>query len=408
MIKVAFRNLARRKRRTMITAASIGFGVWLAVLTIGIRESTYQRFVLAGAQAGYGYLTVGDQGFQPSQPSLSSLPEATPLIEKLEAIPGVIKVLPRRVGEAVLQSTRRNTGSAWLAVDPKREGPGFNLFCQNMLGGACDATWQKGALIGATLAKNLQLKQGDQLIYTFQHAPNQNISLMTEIRGIFQTGSEELDGHLFMLPLDEVNSQLPPESRSISYLATFVADSYAVDQIFPLIKAQLGTEQLMTWQKTQPDLDEYFAADRIMYYTMLAFVVLIIAAGVTTCTNMNIIERRREMGTLLAIGMFPLQLLQLLLTEAFCLAWIGLSLGIVTVAPFFLYLHFHGFDFSPYVAEADQLGHQAGAEFLIGCSLHWIQVFSITATIFLISLLAALYPALSAAYTLPIKILREA
>lgn len=408
MMRLAFRNLWRRKRRTLITATSIGFGLWLSVLMIGIQESTYQRFVHTGSQGGFGYLTVGASGFSPSRAQVSKLPPNSDLRQRLEAVPGVNQVLPRRVGEAVLQSITRNTGAAWMAVDPALETKASNLFCLHLIEGLCSAEWRRGALVGQTLAQNLKVKVGDQLIYTIQHMAGQSISLMTEVQGIFLTGSDDLDGHLFMLPLEELNAQLPPEAQRLSFYALFVDNSYEVDRLRPQLEKLIQPgEELLSWKETQPDLVSYFAANRMMYYTMLAFIGLIIASGVSTCMNMNIIERRRELGTLLALGMYPRQVLGLLMSEALCLAALGFSLGLTAVVPFFLYLHFQGFDMGPWVGDSMSLGNVAQVDLVVRCQLHWQQALVIGATPFAMSLLAALLPAFRAAYTLPLKILRE-
>ncbi len=409
MWQLAFRNLWRRKRRALITALSIAFGFWLAVILIGIRESVSHRFIAVGAKGGFGYLTIAPRDFASHKAQQSHFRFDSSLETLLASFPEIKGAAPRRVGEAILQSTSQNTGSAWLAVDPKRENAAVNLYCTYMREGQCGPDWTKGAIIGSILAEKLKLQRDDPLIYTLQFADGQSISLMTHVHGIFHTAAEDLDSHLFMIPIQELQAELPETARYFSYMAIFVDNSYQVGYVTEALNQKLPEGfRAFTWKETQPSLVEFFAADRLLFMILLTFISLIISAGIATCMNMNFLERRKEIGTLLAIGMLPRQLLGLLLREALALGIVGTALGVVVTSPFYLYLNLKGVDISPLMGHTMSVGGITQGDMILKCRLLLWQFAGITATPILASVVASLIPAIRASRSLPVEILREA
>ncbi len=409
MLQLAFRNLWRRKRRTVITALSIAFGFWLAVILIGIRESVSHRFIEVGAKGSFGFLTVAARDFESRKAQLSHFQPSAELKDIIASVPEIRAAVPRRIGESILQSTHQNTGAGWMAVDPKLENADVNLFCHYLKEGTCGPEWKRGAIIGSTLAEKLKVKRDDELIYTLQFANGQSISLMTHVQGIFHTASEDLDGHLYLIPIDELEAELPASARYFSYMAIFVDNAYQVARVTRELNSRLPPElKAFTWQETQPSLVEFFAADRLIFMILLVFICLIIAAGIATCMNMNFIERRREIGTLLAIGMYPRQILVLLLQEALALGIVGTCLGTLITAPFYLYLNLHGVDISRMMGYSMTAGGITQGDMVLHCRLLLWQALGIAAAPILSSLLASLIPAYLASTTMPVEILREA
>ncbi len=133
---LAWRNLWRHKRRTLITASSIAFGVLLAVTFTGAGDYFYTRMIDAGANMGMGHITVAAPDYNRAPSSKKYLQQRQELSQNLMQVEGVTAVTARIHGQAMFASARKSFGGAFIAIDPVVEDENTNLFIKAMVEGA--------------------------------------------------------------------------------------------------------------------------------------------------------------------------------------------------------------------------------------------------------------------------------
>ena len=164
---MAWRNLWRRKRRTLITSISIGFGVMLAVTFTGSGDYWYTNMINAGATMGLGHITIEPNGYNQT-PSLDKrLLNAGQIRKHVLTIPGVSNAIVRIMGQAMFASASKTIGGMFLAVDPAQEFPDQNLLLGSLIQGQLfPGTDGRGIVVGSKMAKKLNLRIGKKLVYT--------------------------------------------------------------------------------------------------------------------------------------------------------------------------------------------------------------------------------------------------
>lgn len=410
LINQAYRNLWRRKRRTLITASSIGFGVWLAILTIGTRENTYQRLMAISAKSGLGSLTIATEGFLRNDFLTKRVANVAKIRHRLREMPELKGSMARIVGEAVVATSDQSTGAGFMAIDPVTDTKEYNIFNQRLVSGDnLSACQDDGALMGRLMARRLGLELGGEFIYTTTTKEGEVTSLLGSLCGIFLTGNEEIDGHFMVLPLKATRKNLGFLPTEASYLALYVKDAHKIDAVYDRLRGNWSYKEakIFHWQQTQPDLAGFFKADQLMYRALIIFIAIIIASGIFTCMIMNIMERKRELGTMLAVGMYPVSLFLMLVIESAMLALMGFILGLCAVVPFYYYLHIYGIDLSHLVGGSWSAGGVSSNQLVLGCELSPPSLATILITLMLFTMLSSLYPALKAAATCPIKTIAE-
>ncbi len=415
LLRLAQRNLWRRKRRAIATAMAIAFGLWLTVLSVGTRESTYQRLMAISAQTGFGNLTLAAPSFRPGDLNAPRIQLDSTRLAGLAQNPEVAGVMPRLVGEGMALVGLNSTGTAFMAIDPAHDQAAFNLFCANIKTGSCLAGHDDQAVvIGTLMAERLRTRLGQELIVTTTNAKGEALSLLTKVVGLFTTGNEEIDAHAMVLPLDRMRRELGFGPHEASYAAVYVKDAHSINAVFSNLEEAIGQAsgaapavKIWHWQETQPDLAGFLAADQLMYRLMILFVGLIVASGIFTCMIMNVMERRRELGTVLALGMLPRDVFLLLMSEALVLGCVGVAAGSVAVAPFFYYLNRYGLDLNALFGSRISAGGVTSANVTVFCTLTWQAGLAIVGTLFAMTMGATLIPAVKAATTIPIKSIRD-
>ena len=405
---MAWRNLWRRKRRTLITAISIGFGVMLAVTFTGSGDYWYTNMINAGATMGLGHITVEPHGYNQT-PSLDKrLLNAGEVRKHVLTMSGVSNAIVRITGQAMFASASKTIGGMFLAVDPSQESPDQNLLLRSLI------QWQlfpgtggRGIVVGSKMAKKLNLRIGKKLVYTTTDVSGEIVSEIARVTGIFETGVGEVDGALVLLPINSVRAILHYDDEDATLVAVTVNDQRYAESIRDKIAAAVGNplREVLTWKQTQTELAGIITMDKSGNYITQVLIGLLIAAGILNTLLMSVLERTREFGVMMAVGMSPATLFKLVLVESFWLALIGLVVGIIITAPWYAYLHYVGLDFSGAIGNDYSAGGVL-VDPIFRIRLYKESIIAILAGVFSLTLLSGIYPAWRAGRTPPVESLK--
>jgi len=408
LAKLAWRNLWRRKRRTLITAFSIAFGVLLAVTFTGTGDYAYTNMINASADMGMGHITIEPVGYHQT-PSLDKrLQQAGQIRDTVLSINGVGNAYVRIIGQAMFASATKNVGGMFIAIDPEQETEPHNLLMRSLVEGKLFADKKgRGIVIGTKLAEKLNLRLGKKLVYTTTDVQGEIVSEIARVTGIFHTGVNEVDGALVLLPIDRIRQTLNYQAHEATLVATLINDHRDARRMQDTIAAQLtdSSPEILTWQQTQPEMAGVVAMDRSSNYISQLLVGLLITAGILNTLLMSVLERTREFGVMIAIGMAPRILFKLVILESFWMALLGLILGIVITAPWYWYLANVGIDFSA----AMGTDYSAGGVLIdpiFKIRLYAESVTAILLGVFMLTMISGLYPAWRAGRIPPVESLK--
>ena len=406
--KIAWRNLWRRKRRTLITGISIGFGVMLAVTFTGTGDYGYTNMINTSAIMGLGHVTIEPHGYNQT-PSLDKRLRKTGQIrERVLAMPGVNDAIVRITGQAMFASASKTIGGVFMGIDPAQESPEQNLLIRSLVQGELfSGKDSRGVVVGSKMAKKLNLRIGKKLVYTTTDVSGEIVSEIARVTGIFKTGVNEVDGGMVLLPINSVRATLHYDAQDATLLAMIINDQRYAERMRDKISLAEGDPQIevLSWQQTQAALAGLITMDRSGNYISQFLIGLLIAAGILNTLLMSVLERTREFGVMMAVGMSPRTLFMLVVVESLWLAIIGIVIGIIITAPWYAYLYYVGLDFSGAIGE----DYSAGGilvDPLIRIRLYKESIIAILTGVFSLTLLAGLYPAWRAGRIPPVESLK--
>ncbi len=406
--KIAWRNLWRRRRRTVITGFSIGFGVMLAVTFTGAGDYAYTNMINVGASMGLGHITIEPMGYNQT-PSLNKrLRETEKLQDRVLTIPGVHKAFIRIMGQAMFASASKSIGGMFIAIDPARESAEYALLIRALKEGKLFPNAEaRGVVIGDKMAEKLKLRLGKKLVYTTTDAYGEIVSQIARVTGIFQTGVDELDGSMVLLPINSVRKTLNYEVQDATLVAILINDQRYTESMRHRISAVVGNSQqeVLGWKQTQTDLAGIITLDRSSNYISQFLIGLLIAAGILNTLLMSVLERTREFGVMMAVGTSPGTLFKLIIVESFWLALIGLAIGIIITTPWYLYMYYRGIDFSGAMG-GDYSAGGVLVDPVLKIRLYKESIIAILTGVFSLTLLSGIYPAWRAGRIPPVESLK--
>ncbi|HDZ76390.1 MAG TPA: ABC transporter permease, partial [Desulfobacteraceae bacterium] len=263
--------------------------------------------------------------------------------------------------------------------------------------------------VGAGMAVKLNLRLGKKVIVTVTDKNGQLTSELTRVCGIFKTGDDSVDSGMVLLPLGRMRQVLNYGPDDATLIAVYVNDLRQVKRVRTLLAAKLDHKanlEVLPWQETQPDLAGLIAVDRLFNYLLQFLVGLVIAAGILNTMLMSVLERTREFGIMMAVGMTPRQVVGLVLIESFWLGVLGLLLGVILTTPWFIYMSRVGIDLSRHIGQDYSAGGVL-VDPVMKLRLYRESALVILLSAFGLTMAAGVYPAIRAGRTMPVESLKE-
>ncbi|MBI3794452.1 MAG: ABC transporter permease [Nitrospinae bacterium] len=407
---MAWRNLWRRKRRTLITSGTVAFGLLFSIIVTGAKDYGYTKMINTSASMGLGHVTVQPVGYLESPTLDKKFANATAVRDAVLATPGVTSAATRIIGQAMYSSALKSVGGSFIAIDSSRETAKTNLFWGALTEGRVCAKDAPEVVVGVRLAEKLNLKIGKKLVYTATGAHGELVSDMARVTGLFKTGIEEVDGSMAIMPLDRVRATLHYGKDEAGIMAVFISDRRNAGTVRDAVAERIGggDKETLSWEKTQSEVAGMIRVNRVVNTIFQVFVGLIVAAGILDTILMSVFERKREFGVMLSVGCSPRRLFGLLIAESMMIGLTGLVLGLLLSAPVYRYLHTTGLDFNSWAPEGTT--YEASGiplDMVMKVDLYGESLAVIVAVLFLLTVAAGLYPALKASGVPPVESMKN-
>ena len=406
--QLAWRNVWRNRRRTLLTLSSIAFGTMCAVLFTAIGDANWADMIELAARMGGGHVSIQHAEFQDKPTLTRSLVAGPALQARLLADPEIEQVVPRIAGHMMVATAGQSYGAAFIAIDPAQESlRTFSLLEAIEEGRMFESADEKGIILGAKLAENLRARLRSKIVYTATDKSGEIIYGVARVTGIVRTGAPSLDASLTLMPLETMREVLGYGPQESIKLALFLRDQRAAKSVAARISDVLPQPAVaLPWYESQAELASFIAMKVAGAQFMDVVIMLLVAAGIFNTLFVSVMERLREFGVLLAIGLEPQSLFWMVMWESLWLAMVGLvAAGVVTAAPYW-YMATKGIDVSAAIG-ADG-GEIAGVamNMVMKAGIYTENLVVIVAAVVIATLLSGIYPAWRAARVEPVDAIR--
>jgi ABC-type lipoprotein release transport system permease subunit len=405
-LTLAWKNLWRNRRRTLITLAAIALSIMLVQAFHNLSSGVYAGMIDSGVRAGSGHIAVYHEKYLESRDEKLSFAPGS-LTRDIAKIDGVSQVLPRLYIPALAQSSRESRGVLLIGVEPPAERT-VNPFLRELAPSEMiRATDSRDAVIGQRLLDELQLKPGQKFVVTAQHSDGSLHSELLKVRGVVRTGMKDIDGSLILTGRERA-ALLSGTPGEVHELSVILENSQSEREVFTRIDQLVGSTgiQTVTWDTAMPNLANAIKLDYASQKFIFVIILLIVTIGVVNTLLMSVMERMREFGVILALGSTPGRLRLLILQEALLLGLAAALFGSLLGSLATWYLVTVGINLQSFIPETLEFG---GVVFDPVLRASWDLPWMLKIAIYVVglTLLAALYPAIKAGRITPVEAMRH-
>lgn len=327
IMTLAWRNLWRNHRRTIIMVAAISIGAWAMIFMTSLMRGMVNDMLRDGVRALPGHVQVHNPAYR-DDPSVTNLVAmSAEEIDAAFASAGIDRYSARVRVPAIISSERESRGITFLGVDPQQEEAieaiGTDLVEGRSLSGPDD----KSVIIGRKLAEKLDTEVGKRVVVMSQDPDNEVADRGFRVVGLYEANLA-MQEEAFVLAGRETVQAMLGIGDGISEVAISGDDYRDVSQLFIEVSGLMDQQdEVLPWQ----ELDTYLGTMLgVMDGFVLVWVVVIFLAlsfGLVNTLVMAVFERVREIGLMLALGMRPSSILAQIIVESILLLVIGLSVG---------------------------------------------------------------------------------
>lgn len=401
LLKMAFRNIFRQRRRTIFTSITIIFGVALAAFSIGWADGTYNNIINLFTKGWLGHIQIHYKDCLDKPSLYKTIENYNQIGEKISKIKGVESWTPRIFSAGLASLKDKTSGVRIIGIDPLREDQTTSFHKKIVKGNYFKDGVKNQVLLGKGLANILHAKIGDKIVLVSQGADGSIANDFFKVVGFVSTDDEMYDRNSFYIPLKDTQEFLSL-GNNVHEIAVTVKNVKKVKEISKKIAKILNNPDLTVspWQEFAKDFYKAMKADKGGMWISLFVIILVVAVGVLNTVLMAVLERLREYGLLKALGTRPKDIILLVLYETNIIAFFSIIIGSLIALAVNYYFSIHGI----HLSQSFTYGGMNFSEIMTEINLRSFTIPAVT--VLLTASIVGFFPALKAAKTEPVKSLR--
>jgi len=326
--KIAFRNIFRHKRRSLLTGLMMAGGCALFAISFGMVDGSYSLLIDMFTRDHTGHIQIHKKGYL-DKPSIYKIIKDPAKVEKsLEGIPAVESWSPRIYTPALAFAGIKTGGVEVMGIDPVLEAKTTRLKYKVKQGEFLSEEGTNNIIIGERLARVLKVGIGDEIALIGQGVDGSIANDLFTVTGLTGEKDSSYGGNICYIHINDARNFLSMRG-GIHELAVVLTDEVKTLKTVPLIEKALNDNELDVepWQVVEEQFYRAMQADiKGNWITMLIFMI-IIAIGILNTVLMVILERTTEFGVMRAIGTRPSQIFRLIVLETMYLSILSIIAG---------------------------------------------------------------------------------
>ncbi len=399
---IAWKNIWRNRVRSGVIISAITIGMLAGVFTATFYKGWVNQRLEAGVETEVSHIQIHQPEFGENFELKNFIPESAKLAEDIAKENFVSGVSPRMVAQAMIASSETGTGVKILGIDPEKEKTVTNLYTKIPDGKYFEGVKRNPILIGKKLAEKLKVKLHSKLVMTLQDSQGHLTNEAFRVCGIYSVGNgmfEEMN--VFVLKTDLARFVQLDESTTHE-LVVHLKDHGELDSSAKTLAEKYPNLLVQNWKQMTPELGILNEYGNIYIYFFIAIILLSLGFGIVNTMLMAVMERVKEIGMLMAVGMSKFRVFWMLMLETVLLTLTGGFFGIMLGIAVTLATMKTGINLSFYAEGLEDMGYSSHVFPVIEFEM----VSVIVLLVFVTGLIASIYPARKALKYKPAEAIR--
>ncbi|MBS4035120.1 MAG: ABC transporter permease [Ignavibacterium sp.] len=401
ILSLAWRNIWRNKRRSLIIIAAIAVGLLCGLFASAVMFGMGDSLINTTIDRDLGHIQIHTKSFEDDKMLTDTIPAAQKILSEIKTQPNVTGASARLIIEGMISSATSSGGVRITGIVPHDEMNVTTIHNKVITGSYFESEETNQIVLGYKLAENLGIRERSRVVLSFQGLDGSIIYGAFRVTGIFRTESTMFDRSTVFIREDNLLTLL--DSGPIYHeLAVRVNSVQNVDSIYTGLQSSYGYLSVKNWKELAPELKLMDEMMGMMMNIFLGVILFALLFGITNTMLMSVMERVREFGVLMAVGMKRRKVFLMIILETIVLSFFGGVVGIILASITVAYFGIAGIDLSAFAAGLSEFGMDA----ILYPILPLYFYMSITVMILFTAIFSAVYPAIKAIRLKPATAIR--
>ena len=402
IFKIAWRNIYRNKKRSLITITSVFAALLLIILMRALQFGFYDKLIETVVESYAGYVEIHADGFWDNQSLDNSMQVDQQLLDDIQSVEGVENIVQRLQTFSLISVGEKTKGGVINGINVSEEQK-ITDWNKKMVSGSFDLG-DNEIIIAKGIAEFFGISENDTLILYGQGYRGMMAAGKYPVKGVIDLKNPDLNKIGLFMTMESVRNYVSSDEIS-THIIIGKEKYYDEGKIVEDLGLILSDDyEVMTWKETLPEIEQTITADSAGGLIMAFILYVIVVFGMFGTVLMMTEERKYEFGVLISIGMSRIRLFGIILVETIILSMVGVVLAVMVTYPISIYYNINPIDMAILMGDgAVQMIEEMGFSPMIPMSISWDIPLSHSLVIFIFSLLISIYPAIKISKLNPVK-----
>jgi putative ABC transport system permease protein len=403
ILRIAWKNVWRNPVRSGVVMAAIVVGIWSLMFLLSFFQGMVESYINTAIENKTSHIQLHDKNFVNDLEIQHALTDYEDKQKVLISTGFVESVCPRIIVSGLVASATGNRGALIKAIDPDMESQTTKFQNKVVEGVFLDTEKRNPLLMSKGMGKKLGISINQHVVLSFQDATGEIVSGRFRVVGWYDTRNTKLDDVVVYVRMNDLAPLTGLENRAYHEMAIKLTDINQLEKNQDSLEKMFPDILVRNYKEISPDLALYTGQVKIALTIIIVIIMIALLFGIINTMLMAVLERQKELGMLMAIGMNRYKVFMMVMTETLILCMIaapaGLLMGHLTISG----LSKTGIDMSTWSDALAQFGMAA----IVYPTLDFALYGDIVTALIITALIAGIYPAIKAICTSPAKALRK-
>ena len=402
IFKIAWRNIYRNKKRSLITITSVFAALLLIILMRALQFGFYDKLIETVVESYAGYVEIHADGFWDNQSLDNSMQVDQQLLDDIQSVEGVENIVQRLQTFSLISVGEKTKGGVINGINLSEEQK-ITDWNKKMVSGSFDLS-DNEIIIAKGIAEFFGISENDTLILYGQGYRGMMAAGKYPVKGVIDLKNPDLNKIGLFMTMETVRNYVSSDEIS-THIIIGKEKYYDEGKIVEDLGLILSDDyEVMTWKETLPEIEQTITADSAGGLIMAFILYVLVVFGMFGTVLMMTEERKYEFGVLISVGMSRIRLFGIILVETIILSMVGVVLAVMVTYPISIYYNINPIDMAILMGDgANQMIEEMGFSPMIPMSISWDIPLSHSLVIFIFSLLISIYPAIKISKLNPVK-----
>ena len=400
LFKIAWKNIWRNKVRSFVVITAISLGLWAGVFGSAFVQGMMKSKIEDVIRTEMSHIQIHVPKFRDEYDGSLYMKNASEISASLRANPTVEAVSERMISMGGLASSRKNGMMKLVGINPSDEKQVSNIYEKIVEGSYFESTKKRPIVLSKKTAEDYGVKINSKIIFKMLDAQGQMTDIAFKVVGIYNSGNPMYDKMTAFVKLDQMRNAYGI-SDGANEIAVWLNDHNQSEAIATEFQSKYADLEVLPWLDLSTGMRMMIEAFDVYLYIIVGIILVALLFSIVNTMLMAVLERMREIGMLMAVGMTKGRVFNMIMYETVFMTMIGAPIGLFLSWISIQYFGNAGIDLSGAAYESQGFGS------VVYPYLDIESYVNVTLMVLVMSLLAAIYPALKALSLKPVDAIRK-